>query len=607
MQRWSRLFIPTLREAPADAETISQQLLLRAGYLRQLGPGLYSFLFLGNRSMSKLVRLVRSEMDSIGQELGFPVLQPKSEAPEWWHSAGESWFRFRDRAERDLCLGISHEEAAAKIAANELRSYRQLPQVWYHMHAAFRDEARAKAGLLQAREFTAVDSYSFDLEDAARERTYDQHRAAFTRIFEACGLRLRTADARFGGSDAEAIVVYTTAGAAEVASCAACGYAARPEAATSQLPAIDDGKPATAPPVAVSTPTQKTIDEVAASIGVKPSQIIKSYLAVATHERSDGPAQTPVIVFLRGDHQVNEAKLLRALANCGMEGAGLRPMEAEEIRECFGLEPGFIGPVGLAPEAFPVGSEKKWTRPKFFFDFGLRGRRNLVAGANKAGFHLKNVSPDDGGSFEVEGSGWIDVRDVVGGEGCPRCGRPLKFEKVVEMGHLRKLGTDLSGLSGVRVVDQRGREAAPMMGAFHIVLDRVLAACIEQNHDTNGFWLPPLIAPFEVIVTSTNTADERIKSGAEEIAQALTHEGIDVLLDDRDDRPGVKFKDADLIGVPYRINVGKKLVDGQVELFLRQNSAKSEVPVNAVVEKLCGILRTQTCSQAGMRGRKFSR
>ena len=608
MHRWSQLFIPTLREAPGDAEAISHKLLLRAGYVRQLGSGLYSSLFLGNRSLQKIARLVRGEMDRFAQELCLPALQPREiwESSGRWYSAGLGMFRLRDLADRDLCLGLSHEEVVTQIAARELRSYKQLPQVWYHVHTAFRDERRPKAGLLYPREFISADSYSFDLDAVALDRTYGEHRDAFGRILELCGVRALALDAGVGEPEAQSLVVYTDAGEETVVMCTSCGYAATLKSATSKLAAVEDSEPAAGAPIEVSTPQQKTIDEVAAFLQVKPSQVIKSYLAVATHKTSDTVAQTPVIVFLRGDHHVDEAKLLAALARAGHKGVVLRPMEADEIRECFGLEPGFIGPVGLSPESFPASGGEKWLRPGFYVDLGLKGRRNLVAGANKAGFHLRNVTPDASSSFKVEADWWVDVRGVIEGEGCPRCDRALAFRQAVEVGRLRKLGSEFSAPMSVRVVDEHGREVTPLMGAFGMALDRILAARIEQNHDENGFWLPPSVAPFEVVVTPANTTDANIKAGAEEIAQALADSGIDVLLDDRDERPGVKFKDADLVGIPYRINVGKKLVEGQVELFTRQTSSKVDILKDSVVQHLHAILTQPKPASINDAGNGFS-
>ncbi len=590
MHRWSQLFIPTLREAPADAEVASHKLLLRAGYIRQVASGLYSFLFLGNRSMAKIAKLMREEMDRIGQEFHLPALHPRDlwEASGRWQTMGENMFRLRDRAARDLCLGLADEELVTDIARKELRSYKQLPQIWYQVRTKFRDELRSKSGLLRLREFIAQDSYSFDLDSTGLDRSYRKHYQAYCRIFDRCSLSYAVVEASPGeleDSQAQQFMVYTDAGEDTAVTCPSCRYAASLRIATSRPGAVDDLEATADVPVEVATPTQKTIEEVAAFLGVKSSQVIKSYLAVATYQFANGIAQTPVVVFLRGDHSVNEMKLLGALSKAGFSGAELRPMQGDEIRECFGLEPGFIGPVGLSPAAFPVGSDK-WRRPQFYFDLGLKERRNLIAGANQPGFHLTNVTPDNPASFRVPDECWIDLRNVVEGDGCPNCGNAVKFCKAIEIAHMSKLGSTFSEPMGVRVIDEHGKELTPVMGSYGIELERILAARIEQSHDENGFWLPPCIAPFQVVVTPTNTADEKINRGAEEIATALEAAGIEVLLDDREERPGVKFKDADLVGIPYRINVGKKLAEGRVELFTRSTSTKEDVAVDAAVHEL---------------------
>jgi prolyl-tRNA synthetase len=591
MHRWSQLFIPTLREAPADAEVASHKFLVRAGYIRQLAAGLYSFLFLGNRSMVKIARIVREEMDCIGQEFHLPALHPRElwEASARWQVMGDSMFRLKDRGARDLCLGMTHEEVMTEIARRELRSYKQLPQIWYQIQSKFRDEPRPKSGLLRLREFMMKDSYSFDLDAAGLDISYQKHYDTYCRIFGRCGLKYIVVEAHsgaMGGSQSHEFMVYTDAGEDLVASCASCGYAANMEMASSKLEAVEDIEATGDVPVEVATPTQKTIEEVASYLGVESSQVIKSYLAVATYQYANGIAQTPVVVFLRGDHSVNEAKLLTALGKAGFSGADLRPMQADEIRECFGLEPGYIGPVAFFTPTFPVGGGGKWRRPQFYFDLGLKGRRNLIAGANKPGFHMKNVTPDSPSSFRVKDDWWIDLRNAVEGEGCPNCGHPLKFGKAMEIGHIFKLGYKYTESMGARVLDEHGKELTPIMGSYGIGLERILTACIEQNNDENGFWMPANIAPFQVLVTPTNTENEKIKTAAEEIAKALEAVGIDVLLDDRDERPGVKFKDADLVGIPYRINVGKKLAEGQVEVFTRSTSTKVDVAVDAVIRHI---------------------
>jgi prolyl-tRNA synthetase len=596
MHRWSQSFIPTLREAPSDAEIVSHGLLLRSGYIRQVAAGLYSFLFLGNRSMLKIARIVREEMDRIGQELYLPALQPREflEASGRRQLLGKQIFRLQDRNERDLCLAMSDEEVVTEIARRELRSYKQLPQVWFQIQPKFRDEERPKSALLRLRQFQMMDSYSFDFDAARLDESFRKHDKAYRRIFDRCGLKYATAAASpgvMGESQSLQYIVYSEAGGEWIATCG-CGYAANINVATSRPGPVEDLASSSDAPAEVSTPAQKTIEEVAGFLGVKPAHVIKSYLAVATRPSDDRSAQTPVVAFLRGDHSVNEQKLLAALAKAGLKRSELRPMQADEIRDCFDLEPGYIGPVGLGPERFPVRGHHAWQRPRFFFDLALKGRRNLVAGANRPGYHLTNVTPDESNSFLVPDEGWADLRDAAGGDGCPQCGAGLQVVSALEMGHLFKLGTAYSDGMGLRVLDEHGKELIPVMGSYGLGLERILAACIEQDHDENGFWLLPEIAPFEVVVTPTNTADEKINATAMQVAQQLEAAGIDVLLDDRDERPGVKFKDADLVGIPYRINIGKKLSEGMVELFTRSTSSKTDLPVGDVA----GLLRTQLAS-----------
>ncbi|HEY4962567.1 MAG TPA: proline--tRNA ligase [Terriglobales bacterium] len=600
MHRWSKLFIPTLREAPADAEVASHKFLVRSGYIRQLAAGIYSFLFLGHRSMLKITQVVREEMDRIGQEFYLPALHPREiwEASGRWSVMGDNMFRLKDRGGRDLCLGMTEEEVMTEIARKELRSYKQLPQIWYQIQQKFRDEPRPKSGLLRVRQFTMKDSYSFDIDAAGLDVSYQKHHDAYCRIFERCGLKFVVVHAdsgAMGGSGSQEFMVYTDAGEDLVASCSSCGYAANIEKATSrpdpvaELAPTGDGKPEL-----VHTPGKGAIADVSQFLNVSPNQDIKAvaYMATVRGARDSGKTVDelkPVSVFLRGDHTVSETKLL-AILNGELRKQGrkdvavveLRPMVAEELQQFFSGPGGFIGPVGpqFAKDALADGFTA-------VMDAGLESRQNMICGANKLDYHLRNVTP--GRDFQA--TVVADVRNAVEGEGCPSCGHPLKIGKAVEIGHIFKLGYKYSESMGARVLDEHGKEITPIMGSYGIGLERILTACIEQNNDANGFWMPANIAPFEVVVTPTNTADEKINTGAEDIAKALESAGIDVLLDDRDERPGVKFKDADLIGVPYRINVGKKLAEGVVEVVNRAGSTRDDVAVGAVVEHVKKLLR----------------
>lgn len=585
MHRWSKLFVPTLREAPADAEVASHKFLIRAGYIRQLGAGIYNYLFLGQRSLNKIIAIVREEMDKIGQEFYLPGILPKEPWAESgrWNTIGENMFRLKDRKGADLCLGFTHEEIMTTIARGELRSYKQLPQIWYQIQTKFRDEPRPKSGLLRVRQFTMKDSYSFDLEPAGLDRSFDLHDGVYRTIFTRCGLKFVAVEAdsgAMGGSQSQEFMVYTDAGEDLIASCPSCGYAANLEKAISRLDrvaemeATGDGAPEL-----VHTPGCAAIADVAAFFSISPASDIKcvAYMALKRGGAGAKDSWHGVAAFLRGDHQVNETKLMGVLG-----AADLRTMQAEELEQYFQGPAGYLGPVGLKPEAQPLGEGLT-----VVVDKALEGRSNMVCGANKKDYHLRNVVP--GRDF-----GWTmaaDIRSVNEGEACPKAGCPGKLVvgKAVEVGHIFKLGYKYSESMGLRVLDPDGKEKTPIMGSYGIGIERILTAAIEQSHDANGFWLPASIAPFTVVVTVTNVADEKLRATGEQIAADLEAAGLDVLLDERDERAGVKFKDADLVGIPYRINVGKKAAAGQVELVTRATSSSVDVAiadVGAAVKRL---------------------
>jgi len=571
MHRWSQLFIPTLREAPADAEVASNKFLVRAGYIRQLAAGIYSYLLLGQRSVNKIISIVRDEMDKIGQEFLLPALHPRElwESSGRWSVMGDNMFRLKDRGGRDLCLGMTHEEVMTEIARKEVRSYKQLPQIWYQIQTKFRDEPRPKSGLLRVRQFIMKDSYSFDIDAGGLDLSYRKHYDTYGAIFTRCGLKFVVVEAHsgaMGGSQSHEFMVYTDAGEDMVASCPKCGYAANLEKATSRLEPVEDLKASgNGSPELVHTPGMKTIEDVARYLGVSPRQKIKTLALVGTFDDKEGKKlDRAVAVFVRGDHMLNEAKLLAVLG-----AREVRPMHAEEIQNSFKSPAGYLGPVGV--NGFEV-----------VVDQALEGRTNLVAGANKEDYHLRNVTP--GRDFAVKQ--YADVRNVEPGEGCPNCGTPMIVARAVEIGHIFKLGYKYSEAMGARVLDQAGKEVAPIMGSYGIGIERILTSAIEQSNDSEGFWLPRSIAPFEVVVTPTNVSDSAIRSAGEDLAEKLTSAGFDVLLDDREDRAGVKFKDADLVGIPYRINVGKKVSDGKVELVERSTRQSVDASMSEIAEKL---------------------
>jgi len=557
---WSKLFIPTLRENPAEAEVVSHQLLLRGGYIRQLAAGIYSYLFLAQRSLLKITRIVREEMDAIGaQEFLLPALNP---AEIWresgrWDVMGDNLFRLKDRFGRDLCLGMTHEEVMTSIARGEMRSYKQLPQLWYQIQTKFRDEPRPKSGLLRVRQFIMKDSYSFDIDPAGLDQSYEKHHAAYCRIFDRCGLKYAVVEAHsgaMGGSQSHEFMVSSEAGEDYVVKCVQCDYAANLEKAVSQAVAPVSADPeGELAPEPFSTPGRKTIAEVAAFTYLPETSQMKSLVMVA-----DGQ---PILVMLRGDHQLSETKFGGVLS-----AIEVRTAHPEEIKQWFGAEPGSLGPVGVK-------------NMRVIADQGLRGRRNMIAGANQDDTHLRNVTPER--DFQPE---YFDLRQAAAGDACTRCGGKLELHKSVEIGHIFKLGYKYSESMGLRVLNEAGQEVTVIMGSYGIGIERILAASIELYHDADGMALPPSIAPFDVVITPVNFADVKLRAAAESLYQQCKAAGLDALLDDRDERPGVKFKDAELIGIPFRITVGKKLAQGMVEVLDRRSRQVQEVPVERAAD-----------------------
>jgi prolyl-tRNA synthetase len=582
MHRWSQLFIPTLREAPADAEVASHKLLLRAGYIRQLGAGIYSYLFLGNRSINKIIAIVREEMDRIGQEFLLPALNPRElwEASGRWTGMGENMFRLKDRKGAELCLAMTHEEVVTDIARKELRSYKQLPQIWYQIQTKFRDEPRPKAGLLRVRQFIMKDAYSFDIDEAGLDISYNKHDQAYRRIFTRCGLQFVAVDAdsgAMGGSASQEFMVYTDAGEDLIAS-SASGYAANLEKATSQLAAVESLAPTgDGLPELVHTPGQRTIDEVGAFLNVAPVHQIKTMAYMAELPAADHAKLgklRPVVVFLRGDHSLNEAKLLI------IAGGELRPMTPEELEATFKAPAGYLGPIGVEAAPHP-----KKPGALVILDKALEGRTNLIAGANKEEYHLRNVTP----ARDFKPTLVADVRNINEGELDPVGGQPLRLGKAVEIGHIFKLGCKYTESMGASVLNRDGKEVTPIMGCYGIGIERILTAAIETSaaaNQGNSYALPPSIAPFQVVVTITNVGDAALLAAGEKVAADLEAAGVDVLLDDRDERAGVKFKDADLVGIPYRINIGRGVAEGKVEFLDRLQSVTEDVALNDVVTKV---------------------
>jgi prolyl-tRNA synthetase len=554
--RWTRAFIPTLREDPADAEAASHRLLVRGGFIRQLMAGAYSLLPLGRRSLQKIERIVREEMVKIGaQEFSLPALQPA----ELWQKSGrfdavgDVMFRLRDRHGAQLCLGLTHEEVFTWLA-RELRSYKELPQIWFQFQTKFRDEERPKSGLLRVREFVMKDSYSFDATREGLDHSFQQHFDAYRRIFERCGLDTLAVEASsgaMGGSESVEFMLETDAGEDWVAACAACGYAANVEKATSQLPAVED-EPGPAAPEKFATPGVRTIADLAAFAGGAPAERqIKTLVYVLDGE--------PALVLLRGDHDL----ALQKLAD-GTGAREIRAARADEIRAALGAGAGSLGAVG-------VGG------PRILADPALRGRRNLTTGANADDFHLRGVDV----ARDIAVSAWLDLREVKAGEACPLCEAPLAVEKSVEVGHIFKLGTEYSETLGATVLDEQGRATPTVMGCYGIGIGRCMAAVVERHHDEKGIVWPVNVAPFEVVIAVLNPKDVATAEAGERLYDELLKAGIDVILDDRDERPGVKFTDAELVGIPWRLTVGPKgLAAGKVEWVRRKDGRKRDLDLD---------------------------
>ncbi len=527
--------------------------MLRAGLVRQLAAGIFVWLPLGQRVLDKVNAIVREEMNAIGgQEITMPVIHPA----EIWKQSGRwdgipEMFKLKDRHGREMCLGMTHEEVIAWLASREIRSYRDLPQIWYQIQTKERDEARPRSGVLRTREFVMKDSYTLDPDDAALDRSYDAHAAAYRRIFERCGLRIHVVQSdtgMMGGRSAHEFMAPSAAGEDEIAMCAACGYAANVELARSvptppALPAWTREE--------VATPGARTIAEVAAYLNIDPRLTIKSLLYVA-------PKAGPVLVLVRGDHSLHERKLLRAV------GEECRAAHPDEVREHLGAPVGSVGPLGV--------------RVPIIADETLR-QGIYVVGANREGFHVRGVTP--GRDFECR---FADLHTAVAGEGCGQCGAPLAVERVIEVGNIFKLGTKFSEALGATYLDESGRARPVVMGSYGIGPARIAAAAVEQLADQDGIVWPWTIAPFHVYVVPVSVKDRAQLGAAEEIYAQCWKQGLEAVLDDRDERPGVKFKDAELLGIPVRVTVGNSFVkEGVVEVRSRRTRQERRVSVDQVV------------------------
>ncbi|MCS5637971.1 MAG: proline--tRNA ligase [Myxococcota bacterium] len=552
---WSKVFIPTLRDDPADAEAVSHKLLVRAGFMRQLMAGVYSLLPLGQRVLHKIEGIIREEMNRTGaQEFRLPSLHPREiwERSGRWSKMGSEMFQFEDRRGAEVGLGMTHEEIFAHLAS-ELRSYKQLPQAWYQFQTKFRDEPRPKSGLLRVREFTMKDSYSMDVDEAGLDRAFEIHFEAYRRIFKRFGLdtvAVEASSGSMGGNQSIEFMLQTDAGEDWVAACSSCGYAANFEKAVSRVPEGQKGAVLPAPEK-FPTPGVRTIEDLEKMEGGAPASAQVKTLVYRVDEKT-------VLVLLRGDDSLVEQKLLD-----NVEAESIRPAGEAEIQAALGARPGSLGGVGME-DLFIIADE------------ALRGGEGMVTGANEDGFHLRGVDVDR----DIPVKGWLDLREVKAGEGCSLCGESLDVYKCLEVAHIFKLGTVYSEAMGAQVLNEHGKTVPVVMGSYGIGLDRNLAAIVETNNDEAGIVWPVNVAPFEVVVSVIKPKDVDCMEVAKRIYEALLERQIDVILDDRDERPGVKFKDADLVGIPYRVTVGPKgLENGAVELRSRRTGDTRDLEV----------------------------
>lgn len=568
--RYSEMFLPTVREVPSDAEVTSHQLMLRAGMIRKLTSGVYSYLPLGYRVIRKFEQIVRDEMNRAGaQEIFMPTVQPAElwqESGRWTHY-GKELLRFRDRNDRECCLGPTHEEVVTDLVRNEVKSYRQLPVNLYQIQTKFRDEIRPRFGVMRCREFGMKDAYSFDADGEGADVSYQKMFDAYNRIFRRCGLKFRSVEAdtgSIGGSFSHEFLVTADSGEDAMVYCTKCAYAANLEKAEVPRP---EAKPVDQkeffPLEEVYTPDVRTIEEVCAFLKVTPQDVIKTLIFSA-----DGKA---VAILIRGDEEVNEIKVKNYLG-CDQLELAMDDM----IREVTNSPRGFAGAIGV--------------KCRILADYSLMNMKNVVMGANKEDYHVKNVNF----GRDVKISDFVDLRSVQAGDVCPRCLSDIQFARGIEVGHVFKLGTKYSKAMGAGYLDKNGQEQIIVMGCYGIGIGRTVAACIEQNYDEQGIIWPMALAPYQVILTPVNVKDEALLRTSEALYQNLLSLGLDVLFDDRDERAGVKFMDADLIGIPLRVTIGpKRLAEGKVEVRFRRSGEVKILSLDEVEDFIVGSVREE--------------
>lgn len=560
--RVSKYFLPTRKEIPKEAEIPSHQMMLRSGLIRQHAAGVYSILPMGWRILRNIMDIIREEMDAIGcQEFFLPALSP---GDLWtksgrWVTFGDDMFKFKDRKGREMCLAPTHEEVFTEIAANDIRSYRELPQMWYQIQTKFRDEVRPRSGLLRVRQFLMKDAYSFDATFEGLDKSYNLQRQAYLNIFRRSGLDVRVVKASsgaMGGRDCEEFMVLSTSGDDEIVNCSSCGYAANQEIAESRIDKVTGTQSEFR---RVHTPDKRTIDEVSGFLDIDPSLLVKSLLYAT--------AEGYVFALVRGDHQVDEMKLAAAVGEC-------RAAEPEEVKELTGADIGFVSPIGVSGVTVLA-------------DPALEGAAGLVAGANVNDYHVLGVDM----KRDIQVSRFVPLRSVQAGDPCIICGKPLEVSRAIEVGHIFKLGTRYSEALGGYFLDENGANKPIIMGSYGIGVERIMASVIEKNFDGNLMIWPREIAPFLVEVLPINvTSDETVRT-AENLYRSLSDRGVTVLIDDRDERAGVKFKDADLFGTPLLVVIGERsLKEGVVELRVRDEKISDRVVVESILSRVLKVL-----------------
>ena len=574
--RYSDYFLPTLKETPGDAEVVSHQLMARAGMIRKVAAGVYDYLPFGLRVIRKVENIVREEMDRAGAiELLMPAVNP---AELWqqsgrWQEYGKELLRFKDRKEADFCFGPTHEEVVTEIVRGTVRSYRQVPLNLYQIQTKFRDEIRPRFGLMRGREFIMKDAYSFDINDQGADLSYEKMYQAYRRIFQRCGLEFRAVEAdsgAIGGSFSHEFMVLAETGEDAIVSCSSCEYAANVEKAELLAPETKS----TSPGIALSkveTPGKKSIEDVSAYLKMPLDKMVKTLLI--QNEQNE-----VVAVLLRGDRSLNEIKLGNYL-----DWTHLQFADETQVNSITGAPSGFSGPIGL--------------KCRVLADHEIMAMKDFCIGANEDNFHFTGAN--HGRDFQVEA--FLDLRKAEQGDQCARCSGPLEAWRGIEVGHVFKLGTKYSAAMNATVLDEHGKERTLIMGCYGIGIGRTAAAAIEQNHDANGIVWPMPLAPFQVIITLLNPNDDEVMAAGGDLYTLLLEEGIEVLLDDRDDRPGSKFKDADLLGIPLRVTVGARgLKDGACELQIRHNGEKSLLPLKEAAQSIAHKVQTMLAgSQQG--------